>query len=351
MSLIEKALNKASKQIKSNSYGDGALPVVDPNNIVAPSPARKNVWLLTLGGLFFFIVLMLSIFFFLSQKILPPPSTMVNPKVNHVPSPPSPSISTGADLAVTPSAKTDSNNVRKAAIAGKKIQEESASPPLSTSPNDLPFMAKPALPEEPNQYPAAKKIHAPPDNLLPENRINNLLNKAYAYGETGKNAEALQCYNEILSLSPQHYEALLNPGIIKQRMKNLEGAEKDLLVAFQMHPDDLILLNSLGVFYLEKGDEEKARTFLLNAGDATALINLALLYWEKRDWENVISSLQEAKKRDTQNPYAPYYLGLLYLQTGNSAFAYEELEKAVSIAKKRGLIDLIRTIESLSLGY
>jgi tetratricopeptide (TPR) repeat protein len=182
------------------------------------------------------------------------------------------------------------------------------------------------------------------------NQIESLLKNAYTYSQAGNLAKAIQCYNKILSFDPKQFEALLNRGIIKQKMGNNEEAEKDLLRAQNINPDDPILLNALGVLYLKKGDEKRAEDFLLKAGDATAKINLALHYWDKGEYKKVISFLKDAEREDKQNPYIPYYLGLFYRQIGDYTSAQDQLEKAVSIARKRGLTDLIHNIESIYIG-
>ena len=179
------------------------------------------------------------------------------------------------------------------------------------------------------------------------NQIEALLKKAYVYNQAGNFTSATRCYDKILSLHSEQYEALLNRGITRQKMGNEEGAEKDLLAAQQIHPDDPVLLNALGVLYLNSGHEKKAETFLLKAGDATSRINLALYYWKKGKRAKVVSSLKEAERKDSQNPYAPYYLGLFYRQTGEYTAAHDQFEKAISVARKRGRTDLIHQIESL----
>ncbi|RLA95437.1 MAG: hypothetical protein DRG25_00200 [Deltaproteobacteria bacterium] len=185
----------------------------------------------------------------------------------------------------------------------------------------------------------------------PVNQIENLLKNAYTYSQTGNFTKAIQYYNKILSLDPKQFDALLNRGIIKQKLGNDEEAENDLLKAQSINPDDPILLNALGVLYLKKGEEKKAENLLLKAGDVTAKINLALHYWDKGEDKKVISLLKDAEKEDKQNPYIPYYLGLFYRQIGDYTSAQDQFEKAVSLARQRGLTDLIRNIESLYIAH
>jgi tetratricopeptide (TPR) repeat protein len=194
------------------------------------------------------------------------------------------------------------------------------------------------------------KIDTPSVSQKQKDNIEPLLNKAFVYSQAGNYALARECYDKILSAHPQHFDALLNRGITRTKLDDLEGAERDLFKAYAINSRDPLLLNALGVFYLKIGDEAKAENFLSNTGDTTSKINLALYYWGKGENEKVISLLKQSEKQDLQDPYPSYYLGLFYRQLGENALAREKLDKALSLAQKRGLFDLIREIDSTTPG-
>jgi len=194
------------------------------------------------------------------------------------------------------------------------------------------------------------KIDTPSVSQKQKDNIEPLLNKAFVYSQAGNYALARECYDKILLAHPQHFDALLNRGITRTKSDDLEGAERDLLKAYAINSHDPLLLNALGVFYLKIGDEAKAENFLSNTGDTTSKINLALYYWGKGENEKVISLLKQAERQDLQDPYPSYYLGLFYRQLGENALAREKLDKALSLAQKRGLFDLIREIDSITPG-
>ena len=176
-------------------------------------------------------------------------------------------------------------------------------------------------------------------------RISFLLKKAYLYGETGKLSHALQCYNEILALNPDHYDALLNRGIINQKSGYEEDAAKDLQQAFALSPQDPVLLNSLGVLYLNSGRIEEGRCLLLSAGTTTALINLARYYWGIGAWGKVEKTLKDAQRIDGECPYTAYYLGLYYREQKDPERSRAYLDQAVRLARKRGLTEIIYAAE------
>jgi tetratricopeptide (TPR) repeat protein len=355
VSLIEKALNKASRETTSRPSEEGQLQI-DPTSIVSPSPRRqKSALILLCAGLLVLMVVTLSIFLYTYHQ--PLPSKPVSAAAPVTPGRPA---SSPSEIHPAQPSETLAARPQSSLSAANDKQEKGKPPETSKTASSIPFFAPPENLPIAGGKPAAPAsvTHALPQDsqrlpgvTSPQDPTGSLLKKAYAYGEAGKYAQALECYDSILSLNPRHYEALLNRGIMNQKTDSLDGAEKDLLLAAQVNPDDPILLNALGVLYLSRGDEAKAREFLLKAGDPTSLINLSLLYWEKAQWENVISTLRKAKEQDAQNPYAPYYLGLVYLQVGNTAAASDELEKAANLARRRGLSDLLQTIESVSPGH
>ena len=63
MSLIEKALNKSSEEIKSPSSQNNSFDL-DPRNIVTVSPSRRKYVYLGLGGVILLLALVLSLWLF-----------------------------------------------------------------------------------------------------------------------------------------------------------------------------------------------------------------------------------------------------------------------------------------------
>lgn len=181
-----------------------------------------------------------------------------------------------------------------------------------------------------------------------DKKVQSFLNQAYLYAQGDRYGQAITCYDKVLAIDPQQHDALVNRGIIKQNIGDVSGARHDLIAALEIGPGDPFVLNALGVLHLAAGEKDEATNCFLQAGDPTALINLALLYWQDREFGSVITTLIEAERRDAQDPFVPYYRGLFYRQQGNRAAAQDSFDKAVRLARKRGHTDLINRIEGLS---
>ena len=176
-------------------------------------------------------------------------------------------------------------------------------------------------------------------------KINALLKKAYFYLENEQVSQALEVYNEILEMNPSQIEALLNRGIIWQNMGAFKKAENDFLTALKLKPDDSDLLNALGVNYLKLKQYKKAEEYFLKAGNAKAMINLAILHWQRGEFEKVGEYLNKALVLSPDDPYVHYYLGLYYQTQQNWAKANKEFALCKQLAEEKGVFELLNKLK------
>ncbi len=187
-----------------------------------------------------------------------------------------------------------------------------------------------------------------------------LLKEAYSHFKNGNLNEALKLYNQILASNPYQVEALTNRGIIWQRIGEVLRAQKDLETALKLEQGryDPVLLNALGVNYLRQSKYQKATECFLKAGDATAMINLAVLYWKRGEWNEVEKYLQKAAILAPDNPYVYYYKWLFYktrleaIRDKGTPFQTRRLERLAQdmylrckeLAEQRGYFDLLKRL-------
>ncbi|RLB05613.1 MAG: hypothetical protein DRG50_06965 [Deltaproteobacteria bacterium] len=173
------------------------------------------------------------------------------------------------------------------------------------------------------------------------------LKEAYMHTELGDKKRALQLYSQVLKLDPHRVEALTNRGIIYEEMGQCKLAEKDLLAALALAPADKVVLNALGVLYLNQGRLEEAKVYFQRANYAPAKVNLALIFWRQGNFGKVKEYLVAAQRLDPQNPYVYYYWGIYYRQIGDNLHAQENFDISARLAKERGVFPLLKKLEAV----
>jgi Flp pilus assembly protein TadD len=356
MSLIEKALMKANREegLKGPEINQGEP---DESSILSSPAKRKKrlllpslILLLIFLGAFLWVVFFSPISPFLKGQISQPPAPQItkgNKEEKALAKAPLIGLKKEGPISVTPVKSSKEKRPMKEEEGTKK---EAIMTPIIKVKTTHHEGEKKTPPIKSDADHSLSSTPAGPHFTSQDKRLELLYEKGFLYGQAGRFTEAIEFYNEFLSYRPDHFEALLNRGILKQKIGDLKGAEMDLLKAREKRPVDPTLLNALGVLYMETGRKDEAITMFRESHMATSLINLSLLYWKEGDWEKVISTLHEAEQIEPQNPYIFYYRGIFLIQTGKNVLARQELEKAGALARKKGMRELAERIESVRTG-
>ncbi|NPA72345.1 MAG: tetratricopeptide repeat protein [Gammaproteobacteria bacterium] len=174
----------------------------------------------------------------------------------------------------------------------------------------------------------------------PAEQFKVLRAKGIFYAYEGRDAKAVEAYDEALEIDPQNIEVLLAQALVLHRLGEFEVYERNLKQVIQHAPNDVDALNALGYFYVEQGkslDEAKqlltkaraiepnnyyvldslgwyyfmrgnydqAATLLEQAlaiqFDDEVLIHLILTYWKQRKFELAESLWQNNHKKFLEN--------------------------------------------------
>lgn len=173
-----------------------------------------------------------------------------------------------------------------------------------------------------------------------------LLEKAYLNAQAGQTASAIGIYDQILQSHPGDAEALLNRGVLRARSGDLHGAKQDLLKAKELNPSDPTLLNALGVLYMEMGELDEATVHLRQSTEPYSLVNLALVYWKKGEEELAMEVLRMAQKRLPEDPLVAHYEALLLRALGKLKDAQRAMDRAKTLAREKGDMQLLRKLEA-----
>jgi len=140
--------------------------------------------------------------------------------------------------------------------------------------------------------------------------------KAIFYSALGQSKQAVEAYNEVLALAPNHIGALMNQAMLFYDLKQLGSYVANLKRVIEIDPNEADALNALGYHYAERNE---------NLAEAEAL-------------------LQRAYQINPESYYILDSMGWLYFQKGQYALAKTYLQKALDIQMDdEVLIHLIRT--------
>ncbi|MBN8661689.1 MAG: tetratricopeptide repeat protein [Candidatus Obscuribacter phosphatis] len=157
--------------------------------------------------------------------------------------------------------------------------------------------------------------------------------------------QAIERLEEALYLNPAYEDAFEALGVILSKHENTEGyidkaiSVMEKLVA--LNPDSIMAHANLSVFYLEKGDKEKAEEEKATSMSIRMREAAKLAMQEKKEKEDKEALIKESQERikmflqvleiDTEDLFANQGLGNCYNILGEFEKAEEYLQKAIAI--------------------
>lgn len=133
--------------------------------------------------------------------------------------------------------------------------------------------------------------------------------------------------------------------ICGDRLFQLSKSDKAIVEykkGIEIEPDNINLINSLGVCYAVMGDLDKAqlefdKALELNPEELMVIYNIARIYQIKKDTDKAITLLRKAHDIDPDVFEVELLLGQLLFQKSDNDRAMSHLEKAGTINSKSGL--------------
>lgn len=146
------------------------------------------------------------------------------------------------------------------------------------------------------------------------------------YYETERLEEAIELFQQALTLDPNFIFAYINLGASYKKLGHLEAAKRALLRALEINPSQPEALNNLANIYREEGLLLEAKNLYekaceLNPNIPEFFINLAIIHMDLEDYQGAEKILHQVLSRYPLHPIARRTLASLYVKKG-------ELEKA-----------------------
>jgi tetratricopeptide (TPR) repeat protein len=206
-----------------------------------------------------------------------------------------------------------------------------------------------SIPTFPSPPPSAPKEETPskPVALVQESgkdqvrtiEIVKHFNSGVAFYRQKELSKAIQAYEKVIELDPNHVEAYNNLGIIYQEMGDLERALTTYRRTIEINPKYEKGLNNIGILFHMKGEDEKAleafsKVLTFNPAHIESHINLGTLYKKKGLSEKAVDSYQKALAINPRHGETHYNLGLLYEQIGKTELAIHHFEQFVLLSSE-----------------
>ena len=170
-------------------------------------------------------------------------------------------------------------------------------------------------------------------------KLERLLGQAMEAFNIGDISRALQSYQSILELDPEHVMTYYNMGNIFLELKLVGQAESAYRSTLEINP--FYVFGSIGLARLHvfSGQPDKAIKVLHDtlkwyAGDQDVSLYLGLAYAFKKDAARAIQELNKSLEWDPDFPPTHYYLGVQY-QTRNPGLAKKHLETFLQLEPSR----------------
>lgn len=167
--------------------------------------------------------------------------------------------------------------------------------------------------------------------------------------------QAITAYTTVSRLFPGFYLSYLCIGMQHLELMNVGVAEKYLLTARQMHPEDPYLLNELGVCHYKQGRFHKALTILELAGSLalrnngsdeikTSIdINMAIVLTKLNQLPQAIELFEKSSLSTKLDANTLAAMGLCYIKNGHTDTAITKLTAALTINQSDPVItDLLK---------
>ncbi len=174
------------------------------------------------------------------------------------------------------------------------------------------------------------------------------------YRSQEKYKEALNEYNKAYSLlgnniTADYWGLSFSRGMINERLKNWEQAEKDLKIALTFEPDQPYVLNYLGYSWadqginLDKAAEMIEKAVRLKPDDGSIVDSLGWIYFQMKQFDKAVVVLEKAIELSPTEPEINDHLGDAYWKVGRKSEARFQWSRAKSFTTDETLLSTLQS--------
>ncbi|HUT70510.1 MAG TPA: tetratricopeptide repeat protein [Desulfatiglandales bacterium] len=190
-----------------------------------------------------------------------------------------------------------------------------------------------------------KAIEKPVTNRIDETFVT-YYNLGKIYSDFKDYEKALYYYYKALSMNPQFPHIYNDIAGVFDRKGNYELAYKYLAKAFRLYPDSIVTNYNLGLYYLRKGQPDKAIYHLQRVSDEKQFGEKVPLYFgvafkQKGQLGRAVTYFESALKTNPRNIKLYLHLAEIFYRIGNYESAERETGKAIILMSDRNIFQKI----------
>ena len=148
----------------------------------------------------------------------------------------------------------------------------------------------------------------------PEQHVRILLTKAEVFNQLGKYQEAFEVLTLALKEVPDNRDVLYARALVAEHLDRLDILEADLLAILQKRPDDVSALNAMGYTLADRTTRyQEAEKFLLHAlklqpDEAVVIDSYGWLLFKQGQAEQALEYLKKAFQKQQENEIAAHII-------------------------------------------
>lgn len=149
------------------------------------------------------------------------------------------------------------------------------------------------------------------------------------------------------NIPQKHWDLLFARGMVNERLKHWDQAEKDLKAALSYEPDQPYVLNYLGYSWADQGKNlDKAAEMIekavrLKPEDGSIVDSLGWVYFRIGNYDRAVKTLEQAIELDPTESEINDHLGDAYWRVGRKSEARFQWSRAISFTTDKDIIQKI----------
>jgi len=179
-----------------------------------------------------------------------------------------------------------------------------------------------------------------------ESYADSLIYLGDIYRRNEQYAEAVRAYSRALGrigdVKSEHWFVIYARGMSQERLQNWDMAEKDLLQALDLNPENPLVLNYLGYSWIDQGMhvdramEMIKKAVMLRPEDGYITDSYGWALYQTGELEEAVKWLEYSIERVPYDVTINDHLGDAYWRVGRRVEARFQWERAYNMAKERG---------------